>query len=132
QRGMYFILSYRVADTHFTSDPADYPLTSKFYLDSEASTNPANWVAISHNGSSPVPGYVRFDRLMNVDRVRVRNHRLGVLFEALDRYKTVADGLELDFTRSVGLFPFGDGSSKTGIVDDFIQDVRNKIDELAT
>lgn len=129
-RGMQFIISFRVADTHFTVNPTGFPLTSKFYLDGEASAVASERVAIKHDGRSPVPGYVNFDRLMNMDRENVRTHRLRVLLEAIERYKDVADGLELEFTRSVALFPFGQGAAKAHLITAFIQDVRDGIHQL--
>ncbi|WP_157741014.1 discoidin domain-containing protein [Jiangella sp. DSM 45060] len=122
--GLKVFLSYRVADTHFTANPAGYPLTSEFYLTSEASADPADQVAISHSGASPVPGYPRFDRLMNLNRPRVRQDRLAVIEEALGRYDDVIDGFEADFSRSVALFPLNQGSANTAVVTQFLQDVR--------
>jgi hypothetical protein len=130
ERGMHFILSYRIADTHFTDDPAGYPLTSKFYLDSEASTDSNNWVTIKHSGSSPVPGYSRFDELMNFDKAGVRSNRLAVICEALGRYADIIDGFEIEFNRNLALFPLNQGASRTNLVTDFLQAVRGHLDTL--
>lgn len=130
ERGMYFFLSCRIADTHFTADPENYPLTSKFYLERERSADPEVRIAIKHSGSSPVPGYSRFDQLMNFDKVSVRNYRLNIIAEALERYGDVIDGFEIEFNRSPALFPLGQGSSKTGLTTGFLQSVREQIDGL--
>jgi hypothetical protein len=122
-KGMRFLLSYRIADTHFTADPSGYPLTSKFYLDHEAGADP---VAISHSGVSPVPGYVRFDTLMNFHLTSVRNYRRDVIAEALNRYVDHIDGFEIDFTRSIALYPLGTvDATAVAEVTQFLQDVRD-------
>ncbi|MFA5688108.1 MAG: discoidin domain-containing protein [Kiritimatiellales bacterium] len=131
KNGMRFFLSWRIADTHFTADPANHPLTEKFYMEHEFGSNSSLSVAIKHSGSSPVPGYSpRFNTLMNFDLEHVRTHRLNIICEALDRYHDTIDGFELEFTRSVALFPLGTGAEKTELVTEFLQDVREYINDM--
>lgn len=124
--GMRFLLSYRIADTHFTENPSANPFASKFYLEQEAGMDP---VAISHSGASPVPGYLRFDNLMNFHLEIVRDHRLNVIVEALTRYADHIDGFEIDFTRSIGLYPLGTvDANAVDKITQFLQDVRDAMD----
>jgi hypothetical protein len=125
---MYYFLTYRIADSHFMSDPTNYPLTSRFYLEHEASADPDDRVAIKHSGVSPVPGRGSYSNLMNFGNFDVWTNRYSDICEALDRYTNVMDGLTIEFNRNLALFPLNEGIDSTNVVTDFLQALRGEMD----
>lgn len=119
--GMYFIPSYRMNDAHFVVTPLDYPLTGEFWINNQDKTI----------GSSPVAGY-DYSNLLDFGRQEVRDFRLAVINESIDRYKDVMDGYELDFDRFQIFFKPGEAQTNAHLMTDLVGQVRQKLDAVAT
>ncbi len=119
--GMRTYISYRIADGHFVGSWKNYPLTAQFYLEND--------VKIASRGLSPVPGYPNYANAMNLGLDAVRAYRLAILQEATTRYADVIDAVEIDFTRSLALFPLGDPGSVAS-VNRFLDELRAWLDAL--
>lgn len=117
--GMYFIPSFRMNDAHFINDATNNPLTGKFWMDQHASFE---------LGSSPVT-FTDYKYLLDYSHVEVRDHRLAVINEVIDRYSDIMDGLQLDFMRNPILFPPGTAGERAHFMTEFITAVRTKLDE---
>lgn len=119
--GKYFVPSYRMNDDHFVVDPQNYPSTGKFWLDNQDKTI----------GSSPVAGY-DYKNLLNYEHQAVRDYRMAVINESIDRYANVMDGYELDFNRVQIFFSPGEANTHKHLITQMVQQVRAKLDQVAT
>ena len=118
--GKYFVPSYRMNDDHFVVDPQHYPSTGKFWLDNQDKTI----------GSSPVAGY-DYSNLLNYEHQAVRDYRMAVINESIDRYASVMDGYELDFNRVQIFFSPGEANTHKHLITQMVQQVRAKLDQVA-
>jgi hypothetical protein len=118
--GKRFVPSYRMNDDHFVVDPQNYPLTGKFWLDNQDKTI----------GTSPVQGY-NYSNLLNYEHQAVRNYRMAVINESIDRYAPVMDGYELDFNRVQIYFSPGEANAHKHLITEMVQQVRAKLDQVA-
>ncbi|HYF34361.1 MAG TPA: hypothetical protein VD994_03640 [Prosthecobacter sp.] len=121
ERGLKFFPSYRMNDAHYCSDPLNYPLTGRFWMEHQDATI----------GVSPVAGHEPYRHLLNFARADVRAYRLAVIFEAIDRYADLMDGFELDFNRFQIFFPPGEAEANAHHITDFVRQVRSRLDQLA-
>lgn len=120
--GMSFVPSYRMNDDHFIFDPVDYPLTGKFWLDNQATMK---------IGESPQPADEHYGNLLDFTHDEVRQYRLDVIFEVIERYEDILDGIELDFNRFQMIFPKDKGFERGHLVTEMITQVRARLDEAA-
>ncbi|MDC0935364.1 hypothetical protein OAS39_03680 [Pirellulales bacterium] len=119
--GMYFIPSYRMNDDHFVVDPLDYPLTGEFWINNQDKTI----------GTSPVAGY-DYSNLLAYSHQEVRDYRLAVINESIDRYSDIMDGYELDFNRFQIFFAPGTAQTNANLMTDVVQQVRQRLDDVET
>lgn len=119
QLGMFFVPSYRMNDSHFVSDPLHYPLTGAFWIKHHAQYR---------IGLSPITSRASYRELLDFSHEAVRQHRLGVLFEIIDRYQDLMAGVELDFNRVQVLFPLGKAAERGHLITDMIAAVRQRLD----
>tara|TARA_R100000027_G_scaffold53229_1_gene42038 strand:+ start:13646 stop:16306 length:2661 start_codon:yes stop_codon:yes gene_type:complete len=117
--GMYFVPSLRMNDAHFVHDPSNNVLTGAFWLENQ------NRFTI---GQSPVE-HEPFGRLLDYTHEEVREHRLAVIREVIDRYGEWMHGLQLDFMRIPILFPPGGVEEGSALLTEMIADVRESLDE---
>ncbi len=122
ERGLKFFPSYRMNDAHFTSDPLNYPLTGRFWMEHQDATI----------GKSPIAGYDGYRHLLNFARDEVRAYRLAVIFEACDRYADLMDGFELDFNRFQVFFPPGEAQKNAHLITDMVRQVRERLNAIAS
>lgn len=121
ERGLKFVPSYRMNDGHFTSDPFEYPLTGRFWMEHQDATI----------GTSPVAAFAGYKHLLNYARDEVRAYRLAVIFEAMDRYADLMDGFELDFNRFQIFFPPGEAQRGAPLITEMVKRVRARLDDCA-
>lgn len=121
EHGLKFIPSYRMNDAHFTSDPLNYPLTGRFWMEHQDATI----------GVSPVAGFDGYRHLLNYARDDVRAYRLSILFEAMDRYENLMDGFELDFNRFQIFFPPGEAERGGPLITEMVRQVSQRLRTLA-
>jgi len=122
--GLYFFPSYRMNDGHFVNiDPFNNPTTGAFWVQ-----NPH--LRIGANGESPLKSNPNYANLLDYSHEEVRQHRLEVIYEIIDRYQDIMDGIELDFTRSFYYFPFNEGFHKGHLITDLVEKVRERLDSV--
>jgi hypothetical protein len=119
--GLKFIPSYRMNDAHYCSDPLEYPLTGKFWMDHQDAVI----------GTSPVAGNPMYQYLLNFAREDVRAYRLAVIMEACDRYADLMDGFELDFNRFQIFFPSGQAAQHAPLMTELVRQVRERLKTLS-
>lgn len=121
KNNMLFIPSLRMNDSRFTFDPQNSPYTSKFWLDN---TN----LAIKN---APKPFNKEYANLLDYSHEKVRNYRLDIIFETIDRNKENIDGFELDFSRIQVLFPAGKAEIGAPLITAMLKKVREKLNANA-
>ena len=99
--GMRFFPSFRMNDDHFVFDPHEYPLTGQFW---DKHQN-----LIIGLDRSPILSQKMYGNLFDFSHKEVRDHRLAVIKEVIDRYGDISEGIELDFNRTQIFFPRGHG-----------------------
>ena len=118
---MFFIPSLRMNDSHFMADPYNYPLTGKFWLD--------NTDLIIKD--SPVLFNKNYANLLDYTHEKVRNFRLAIFNEVVDRNKNNIDGFELDFNRVQVFFPKGKADAGAPLLTDLVRKIRRRLDEVS-
>ncbi|HEX7009840.1 MAG TPA: hypothetical protein VF184_07655 [Phycisphaeraceae bacterium] len=111
--GIYFFPSVRMNDAHFAKTAPIHPLTGEFWMkhhEQYTLKSPKNW--------------------LNFQFQEVRDYRLGIIFEVIDRYQDVMDGIELDFNRHPLFFPRGSGMTHADLLTEMVAKVRAKLDEV--
>ena len=121
ERQLRFFPSYRMNDAHYCSDPLEYPLTGRFWMEHQDATI----------GASPVPGAELYQHLLNYAREDVRAYRLGVILEAMNRYADVMDGFELDFNRFQIFFPPGTAAENAHHITDLLTKTRERLNAIS-
>lgn len=96
EKGMLFLPSYRMNDSHFMADPYNYPLTGKFWIDNGSRMR---------IGESPLSFNKDYGNLLDYSHAEVRAFRLNVIKECIELHKNIMDGMELDFNRVQVFFP---------------------------
>lgn len=116
KNNMLFIPSLRMNDNRFTTDPQNSAYTSKFWLDNSNLTI-----------KSALKGFKKeYANLLDYTHEKVRNYRLQVIFEVIDRNKGNIDGFELDFNRVQTLFP--EGKAQASLITEMVKKIREKLD----
>lgn len=118
---MLFIPSLRMNDSRFTNDPQNSPYTGEFWLDNTSLTIK----------NAPKAFKKEYANLLDYSHEKVRNHRLNIIFEAIDRNKTNIDGFELDFSRIQVLFPDGKAEAGAHLITAMLKKVREKLNANA-
>ncbi|MGE9290295.1 MAG: hypothetical protein ACQKBT_04845 [Puniceicoccales bacterium] len=121
--GLYFLPSLRMNDSHFIFDPFNYPLTGKFWLENY------NRLLIE---DAPVSFRDGYGNLFNFAEPEVRQFRLDVISEAVDRYEDIIDGFELDFNRVQILFARGEAEENAHLVTKLVREVRELLDRASS
>jgi hypothetical protein len=115
---MEFFASVRMNDTHYL-DHLFHPWVPQFYYDHLHQR-------VGEGGSR---GGAEFDYRFS----SIREHMLGIIREAVDRYDV--DGIELDCTRNCMFFPRGNAASGTTaecapVFTEFVRQVREHLDKI--
>lgn len=122
--GLYFFPSYRMNDGHFVNiDPVYNSTSGKFWMQN-------SHLRIGTNGESPLKSNPNYANLLDYTHEEVRQHRLKIIDEIIDRYQDIMDGIELDFTRSFYYFPFNEGSNKGHLIFDLVEKVRIRLNKV--
>lgn len=121
---LYFVPSYRMSDDHFIWDPNEYPLTGKFWIDNQK-------YAIKNSGASPIDSYSEYGNALDFSHKSVREFRLAVINEIIDRNQDLMDGIELDFSRCWVLFPKGQAQAKAHLITEMVETIRTRLDKVA-
>jgi hypothetical protein len=108
-------------DAHFVADPYDYPLTGKFWLDHTDLTIKESPLSFKDN----------YSNLLDFSHAQVRDFRMAVIDEVIERNSGHMDGFELDFTRTHIFFPKGKADAGAPLMTAFVRQVRRKLDALA-
>ena len=125
QNGMFFFPSLRMNDYHFVSDPQNSFLTGQFWIQNQNTLTIA-----ASNGQSPILGKPDCVNLLDFTYPQVRQYRLDVINEVIDRNEDVIDGFELDFSRSFVFFPKDTAQTNSHLLTDLVSQVRERLNTL--
>lgn len=125
QNGMFFFPSLRMNDYHFVSNPENSFLTGQFWIENQ------NTLTIkASGGQSPIIGKQNCENLLDFTYPQVRQYRLDVINEVIDRNQDVIDGFELDFSRSFVFFPKDTAAANAHLLTDLVSQVRQRLSLL--
>jgi hypothetical protein len=122
--GIRFFPSYRMNDDHFVFDPFEYPLTGEFWLKNHEKLS----MGVEN---SPMLSQKAYGNLLDFSHKDVRDFRLAVIREAIDRYGDISDGFELDFNRVQMLFARGTAEANAHFVTEMVTEVRQMLDDAS-
>ncbi|HEV2295419.1 MAG TPA: hypothetical protein VGR35_16330 [Tepidisphaeraceae bacterium] len=121
EMGLRFFPSFRMNDDHFVFDPHEYPLTGEFWDN--------NQDLIIGLERSPILSQKMYGNLLDFSHAKVREHRLAVVREVIDRYHDISEGIELDFNRTQIFFPRGKAGERAHLLTAMVAEVRRYLDE---
>lgn len=113
--GMLFIPAMRMNDAHYIGGRAPY-LESEFWIKNHDRLS----FGISPYGSETVGDY---KDLLDYSHPEVREYRLAVIREAINRYKDKMDGFLLDFMRSPVFFKLDKARESSPLMTALVADV---------
>ena len=122
--GMWFIPSYRMNDWHFAFRPQKHVLTGKFWLQNQR-------LRIGSGVLKDSMAAVETSNLFDFSHEQVRQFRLDVIFEVIERNQDIIDGFELDFNRVQVFFPKGKARERAHLISELVAKVRARLDEAA-
>jgi hypothetical protein len=118
-KGVEAFITYRMNDLHFNDTashcPIEYP---DFWL-----AHPQYWM----NEDIGWKSRGAFDFSIK----EVRDHKLDMISEQLEKYGAILDGYDLDFMRFFLYFKSGEGQKNSPLMTDLVKAVKAKIDELS-
>ena len=120
--GMRFIPSLRMNDSHFMTDPYNYPLTGKFWIENGEKFK---------IGKSPLAFSKDYGNLLDYTHKEVRDFRFAVFEEAIMLHQDIIDGFELDFNRVQVFFPREKNEEGMKLMTALLRKVRNRLNLLA-
>jgi len=119
EKGLEAFITYRMNDLHFNDTashcPIEYP---DFWL-----AHPQYWM----NEDIGWKSRGAFDFSFK----EVRDHKLDMISEQLEKYGATLDGYDLDFMRFFLYFKSGEGEKNAPLMTDLVKAVKAKIDELS-
>ena len=121
EMGLRFFPSFRMNDDHFVFDPHEYPLTGQFWDKHQD--------LIIGLDRSPILSQKMYGNLFDFSHKEVRDHRLAVIREVVDRYGDISEGIELDFNRTQIFFPRGMAAERGHLITEMVAEVRRYLDE---
>jgi len=121
EHGLHFVPSYRMNDDHFMFDPLHYPMTGQFWLEHHERLKIRE---------SPILSDPHYGQLLDFSHPEVRDFRLAVIREIIDRYQNEMDGIELDFNRVQVFFPYGKAERRAHVMTDLVARVRRHLDQV--
>lgn len=119
---MRFIPSLRMNDSHFMTDPYNYPLTGKFWMENGEKFR---------LGKSPLSFSKDYGNLFDYTHKEVRDFRFAVFEEAILLHQDIIDGFELDFNRVQVFFPREKNEEGMKLMTALLRKMRNRLNLLA-
>ena len=120
--GLRFIPSLRMNDSHFMTDPYNYPLTGKFWIENGEKFK---------IGKSPLAFSKDYGNLLDYTHKEVRDFRFAVFEEAIQLHQNIIDGFELDFNRVQVFFPREKNEEGMQLMTALLRKMRNRLNLLA-
>ncbi len=119
--GMAFVPVFRVNDAHYAS------LKRPWFEGEFWTKNREKFTFDKPPYTQPKLAY--YKELLDYSHPEVREHRLGVIREAIERYSDIMDGFFLDCMRTPLFFPHKDVPAKTPLLTAFVKTVREALDK---
>jgi len=117
--GMEAFITYRMNDLHFNDTATHCPIVySDFWY-----KHPEFWL------NDSTPGW-NAPRALDFAHKEVRDHKLAVISEQLDKYDMI-DGFDLDFMRFIVYFKMGEGRKNAPLMTQLVKDIKAKTEEVS-
>ena len=120
EKGLETFITCRLNDLHFNDTTTNCPTSySEFWVQ-----HPEYWLKDSTQGWNSAGA-------LNFAIKEVRDYKLTVISEQLEKYANFIDGYDLDFMRFIVYFKSGTGVKNAPLLTQFVKDVRKKVDEIS-
>lgn len=117
EKGMEAFITYRINDLHFCDTSLHCPLVyTDYWL-----THPEYW--LNENVGWHSEGAFDFAHK------EVRERKLGIISEQLEKYGELLDGYELDFMRFIVYFKSNEGEKNTPLMTELVKAVRAEVEK---
>ncbi|MAE64286.1 MAG: hypothetical protein CMJ18_08420, partial [Phycisphaeraceae bacterium] len=121
QAGLHFLPSVRMNDLHFTCDPLQSPLTPQFWFDHQD--------LVVRSVPKEISSW--YEHAPDFTHDVVRQYRMDLIDEILERFADTVDGIELDFLRHPVFLPDGEGPARGHLVTDMVRRVRARLQQMS-
>jgi len=119
EKRMEAFISYRMNDLHFNDTTLHCPiLYPDFWI-----KHPEYWLKEDIGWHSA--------GALDFSYKEVREYRLNIITEQLEKYQDLIDGYDLDFMRFIVYFKSNEGEKNAYLMTDLVKSVRNKVNELS-
>ena len=125
QTGIAVFAGIRMNDLHHTKQNPTYEAWKPFYV-SELARDPRYFIGDDHAHWSDSPSLAAGSQLLSFVHDEVRQHRLNIIEELIERYDL--DGVELDFQRHGLFFAQSQVERGTPLMTDLIRQIRAVLD----
>ena len=119
EKGMEAFITYRMNDLHFADTALQCPVIyPDFWI-----AHPEYWLNEDigwHSAGAP-----------DFAIKEVRNHKLAIITEQLEKYGHLIDGYDLDFMRFMVFFRSTEGEKNAPLMTDLVREVRARVDETS-
>ncbi len=117
--GMETFITYRMNDLHFNDTTLHCPIVySDFWL-----AHPEYWLNEDIGWNSK--------GALDFSFKEVREQKLNMITEQIEKYGALLDGYDLDFMRFIVYFKTGEGKKNAPLITELVKAVKVKIDELS-
>jgi hypothetical protein len=119
EKGMEAFITYRMNDLHFNDTALHCPVVYPDYW----AAHPEFWMNedIGWNSS----------RSLDFSINEVREHKLNIISEQLEKYGDLLDGYDLDFMRFIVYFRLNEGEKNAPLMTDLVRSVRVRLNEIS-
>ncbi len=119
EKGMEAFISYRMNDLHFSDTSMHCPVAyTDFWF-----AHPEYW--INENTGWHSAGALDFAFK------QVREHKLNIIKEQLNKYEELLDGYDLDFMRFIVYFRSGDGEKNAPLMTELLKQIKAEVDRIS-
>lgn len=119
EKGMEAFISYRMNDLHFSDTALHCPVVYTDFW----TAHPEYWMNEDIGWHSA--GALDFANL------EVREHKLNIICEQLDKYGDLLDGYDLDFMRFIVYFKSNEGEKNAPLMTSMVKEIKAKVDEIS-
>lgn len=119
-KGMEAFITYRMNDLHFNDTTTHCPIWyTDFWI-----RHPEYWLNDTTQGYNSGGAF-------DFSIKEVRDRKLAIISEQLDRYAGIIDGYDLDFMRFIVYFKSGTGPQNAPLMTELVKNIRKKVDEVS-
>jgi succinate dehydrogenase flavin-adding protein (antitoxin of CptAB toxin-antitoxin module) len=119
ENGMEAFISFRMNDLHFNDTSLHCPVVYPEFW----AAHPEYWMNEDIGWNSA--------RALDFSIKEVRDHKLNIITEQLEKYGDLLDGYDLDFMRFIVYFKMNEGEKNAPLMTELVRMVRSRINKIS-